>query len=95
MPAQAFPVGLFIAEEMTERGWTADDVLDRMSVEPKDRDLWTLTLALILATAADHTPIVIGQETAEKLGAAFGVSPRFFVALADAYRAWHTAKTEN
>jgi plasmid maintenance system antidote protein VapI len=69
VPALVLPVGEFIADELRERGWTIDDLAKRM---PGDRETNNLTLELLI-----HAPMrgaVIGQETAEALGSAFGTS---------------------
>ncbi len=73
-PAQVFPPGEFIKEEMEARGWTQDDLATVMGRPRK------LVVELI---AGDK---LLTPETAWDLGAAFGTGPEVWMNLESAYR---------
>lgn len=81
VPAEAFPPGEFIEGEMNARGWTAEDVANRMGDDgsPKQRSV-NLLLVHMLIEVRD-TGLILDQESAAKFGLAFGVSPQFFLNL--------------
>lgn len=70
-----FPVGSFILDEMLERDWTIDDLIERMGGD----DVTRLTVELLI-----HAPtkgVTIDQETAIRLSAAFGTSKELWLKL--------------
>jgi HTH-type transcriptional regulator/antitoxin HigA len=74
IPAEVFPPGDFIREEIEARGWTQDDlamILDRP----------TTTINQIIVGKRGITP-----ETAKGLGEAFGTSAQFWMNLESSYR---------
>jgi HTH-type transcriptional regulator / antitoxin HigA len=73
-PAQVFPPGDFIREELEERGWTQIDLAKIM-----DRPVSALNA--IIAGKKSITP-----ETALELSGAFGTSPEFWLNLENAYK---------
>ena len=73
-PAQVFPPGEFIRDELTERGWTQSDLAKIMG-----RPLPAINL--IINGVKSITP-----ETAIELGSAFGTSPEFWLNLETAYQ---------
>lgn len=78
LPAEAFPPGEYIAEEATERGWSAEFVAKRLGLSPEEyAALLTgrLRLDLRLAVLA---------------GALFGADPVFFVNLEMAWKRGRT-----
>ncbi len=79
MVAEAYHMWDFVEEEMAARGWGKDALALRMS---GDFGVNRLMLDL-LETARDDkmTNVIIEGATADKLGEAFGVSPRLFVKL--------------
>lgn len=91
IPAQCWPVGHFLAEEMRERGWSCADVAERMGGTAYQRRVWELTVDLILH-CSDEPDIVIGQETCDALGAAFGVHPSFWSNLNESYQTWRKVR---
>jgi HTH-type transcriptional regulator/antitoxin HigA len=73
-PAEAFPAGEFIRDELEARGWTPTDLAEILG-----RPLKAIGEILTGQTA-------IMPETATCLGGAFGVDPRFWMNLESAYR---------
>ncbi|HKM53589.1 MAG TPA: HigA family addiction module antitoxin [Isosphaeraceae bacterium] len=73
-PAQAFPPGDFIREELEARGWTQRDLAEIIGRPVQ-------AISAIVNGRRGVTP-----ETAVALGAAFGTSPDFWLNLESAYR---------
>lgn len=74
MPAEVFPPGEFIREELESRGWTQADLATILNKPlPAVNEIITGKKAI--------TP-----ETAHSLGEAFGVGPEFWLNLENAYR---------
>ena len=89
MRAEVWHPGCFLAEEMTERGWTAKDVAERMGgASHKERIIDGLTVMAICGEILlpDDEGSEIGEETAAKLGKAFGTSAEFWLSLDRAWR---------
>jgi HTH-type transcriptional regulator/antitoxin HigA len=74
VPADVFPPGEFIREEMEARGWSQADLAEILA-----RPLQVVNE--ILSAKKTITP-----DTARELAAAFGTSPAFFLNLENAYR---------
>jgi HTH-type transcriptional regulator/antitoxin HigA len=73
-PAEVFPPGDFLREEMEARGWTQTDLADMLG--------WSTTLVhQLLMGERSITP-----ETAQGLAAALGTSPEFWMNLDAAYQ---------
>ena len=83
IPAEAFPVGSFIKEEMDARGWDVEDVVLRMGGD----QISGCALDFLLAEIPE---IILDVETSQKLGKAFSVSPEFFLNLDRSYHDWRT-----
>lgn len=80
-----FPCGHFIAEEMKARGWSIRDVVMRMGWTSKEEyGIDYLTFALYLACSG-RRDILLGEDTAAKLGRVFDISPQLFLNL---HKAW-------
>ena len=73
-PAEVFPAGEFIRDELEERGWTQSD-LAKITGRPLS------AINLIITGRKAITP-----ETATELGSAFGTSAEFWLNLETAYR---------
>ena len=73
-PAEVFPPGEFIRDELAERGWTQSDLAKIM-----ERPVPAINL--IISGKKSVTP-----ETAIELGQAFGTSPEFWLNLETAYQ---------
>jgi len=82
-PAEVFPPGEFIRDELSERGWTQSDLAQIMG-RPVS------AISLIMTGKKSVTP-----ETAVELSQAFGTSPEFWLNLESAYQLWRvtTAQT--
>lgn len=76
-PAEVFPPGDFIREELDARGWTQGD-LSQIMGRPAS------TINLIISGKKAVTP-----ETAVELAGAFGTSPEFWLNLESSYRLSH------
>lgn len=87
--AETWHPGCFLKEEMLARKWTAEDVAEKMGgVSHKERIIDGLVVMaicgeIILQDDADQE---IGEETAAKLGKAFGTSAEFWLNLDRAWR---------
>lgn len=79
IPAEVFPPGVYIKDEMKARGWTEDDLLARI---PGMLD----RLAVQLITNVENKNLIMDPATATALGKAFDVSPQFFLNLDAAWR---------
>ena len=73
-PAEVFPPGEFIRDELEERGWTQID-LAKITGRPAS------SINLIITGKTSVTP-----ETASELANAFGTSPQFWLNLESAYQ---------
>ena len=77
VPAEVFPPGEFIREELEARGWSQNDLADILDSYPR-------FVSEIITGKRAVTP-----ETAKKLGAAFGTDPQLWMNLESSYRLWH------
>lgn len=82
IPAEVFPPGEIIREELEERGWNQLDLAEILG-----RPL-TLVNEILTGKRA------ITPETAKGLGDAFGVDPQFFLNLESAYQLWKVQKSK-
>ena len=80
IPTEAFHISKFIQDEIDARGWTIAQVAMRMGGFAED----LLTLSLIMDVHDKY--ILLGEETAEALGRAFGISAEYFINLDKACR---------
>ena len=80
VPAEVFPPGDFIREELEERNWTQEDLAAILG-----RPLRTVNE--VISGKRGITP-----ETATGLAAAFGTSPQLWLNLESAYQLWRAEK---
>ena len=80
IPAETFPPGNFIAEELEARGWTARDLAERMG-----GDVAMNLLVVDMLVLAPAKGMLLGKDTAAQLSSAFGTSSEFWLNLD---RAW-------
>lgn len=73
-PAEAFPPGQFIKEELTERGWSQADLADIMGRDE------------MVISAMANAKRRVTPELARGLSDAFGTSPQFWLNLESAYQ---------
>lgn len=78
-PAEAFPPGEFLREEMTERQWSVEDVSLRMG---------RAVVVVRLILAGKHR---IDARTAKGLSQAFGTTPEYWLNLEASYQRWKLA----
>lgn len=69
----------FIQDELDARGWSRRDLANRMGMENCVRNL--LVLDMYFEVGPTHTNCRIGQDTADRLSSAFGISAEFFLNL--------------
>ena len=74
----------YILEEMEVRGWGYSDVAVRMGGKDKEA-VGIDCLALEMYCTVHDTGLRIGDESADGLGRAFGVSPQLFLNLEKAW----------
>lgn len=80
-PAEVFPPGLYIAEEIACRRWTIEDLAIRMG---GDSTLNACTLELLIFL--HDRECVLDKATAEGLARAFGTSPELWLGLDEIWR---------
>ena len=78
-PAEVFPVGSFIKEEMEARGWSDQDVTN-MIADP------TKKLAFGLLLFRPIKGLTIGNEMARELARIFGTSKKYWLNLDAAWQ---------
>ena len=83
IPAEVFPLSDLLIDEMKERGWTTDDVAERM---PGDKPTNCLRIALIIALQIDG--MILTEDDYAALSAAFGASADFFRNYHGAWLKW-------
>jgi len=79
IPAEVFPPGEYLADELEERGWTQTEFAEIIRRPLK------LVNEIIAARKA------ITPETAREFSAALGSSPQYWLNLESAYQLWKTA----
>ena len=79
IPAEVFPPGEFLADELRERGWTQSEFAEIVR-RPIKR------VNEIIAGKKSITP-----ETAREFAAALGTSPQYWLNLESAYQLWKSA----
>jgi HTH-type transcriptional regulator/antitoxin HigA len=75
-PTEVFPPADFIREEMEARGWTLNDIADRMECLRRRAK----------GVLAGDVPIT--RQVSECLGKAFGTSPGYWLTLQYNYDMW-------
>ncbi|HEX8342968.1 MAG TPA: HigA family addiction module antitoxin [Tepidisphaeraceae bacterium] len=81
-PAEAFPPGEFIRQEIEARGWTQSDLARVIG-----RPLQTVNMIV-------NGKKAVTAETAKALGLAFGTGPELWLNLETAYRLHTTADAD-
>ena len=82
-PAEVFPPGDFLRDELEERGWTQEDLAAIMGKDPR-------TVNEIIVGKRSVTP-----ESAKALAAALGTTPEFWLNLDSAYKLWRSKTDES
>jgi len=85
---EAFHPSIFIADELEARGWSLDDLAQRM---PGDFGVNRLALDFYMTIGAE-TPTMRLGESAAGIAAAFDVSPELFLNLEKAWVEHPTTK---
>src|SRR6476660_4152047 len=76
VPAEAFPPGEYLKDEMEERGWTQEEFASIIGRSPA-------VINQIISGKRGISP-----ETAREIGAALGTSAMYWMNLESAYRLW-------
>ncbi len=82
IPAEIFPPGEFIRDELAARGWEQRDLAEIMGRPER-------TISELVSGKRSITP-----ETAQQLGEAFGSTPQFWLNLETAYRLWRLPRQD-
>ncbi len=90
-PAEAFPVGEFVRDEMEARGWTVADVVRHMG-PAWDNLIGELSIKLLIEV--DDPEIPLGDGLASGLANAFGTSADYWLNLDRAWRAWALSRLD-
>ena len=85
-PAEVFHVSEFINEELAERGWSLRDLVFRMRRYESAADWAIEMLAIEMFMVVHEKNIVLDQNMADGLGAAFDVSPQLFINMHETWR---------
>lgn len=81
VPAEAFHISEFIQDEMNARGWSRDDVYERLGYDARD------CLAFDLMMDVKDKDILMSRREDQALQDVFGITdPGFFTRLYDAWR---------
>ena len=84
-PAEVFPPGKFIQDELDARGWTVRDLAEQMGGEEVEEiGLNMLTVELLIG--APDKGMTLDADTAIGLACAFGTSPEFWTNIDQAWR---------
>ena len=81
-PAQAFPVGEHLLEELEARGWTQAEFAEILARPPQ-------VVSEIISGKKEIT-----RESAAQIGAALGTSAEYWLNLQDAYHLWRQRQDE-
>lgn len=73
---------VYIKGELKARGWTLEQLAQRM---PGTLTINALSLYIYLEAGPTHTNCRLGEETAQALGQAFDVAPELFLNLEAAW----------
>lgn len=79
-PAEVFPPGEFIRDEMAERGWTDKDAHARLGNDP------VRCCAFDLAAHADNKELILDASTASDLALLFGGTATYWLNVDAAWR---------
>ncbi len=82
-PAEVFPPGQFLQEELDARGWTTADLAQRMGGDPA---VDQLAVDIMLGCEPEDKGILLGREMAEGLALALGTSTEYWENLDRAWR---------
>ena len=80
IPAEVWPLGEHLQDEMSARGWSLDDLHRRLG----DNPVTCCAVDLILAVHDKH--LILDAETADALGRAFDLDPQYLINLDHAWR---------
>lgn len=85
-PAEVWHPSVFINEELAERGWTLRDLVFRMRRYESEKDWAINMLAFEMYMTVHEKNILLGEEMANDLGIAFGISAQCFLNLHESWR---------
>ena len=84
-PAEVFPPGEFIRDEMAERGWTDKDAHERLGNDP------ARCCAFDLAAYVDDKELIMDASTAADLAILFGGTAGYWIQID---RTWRSHPTD-
>lgn len=90
-PAECFPLGEYIAEELEAREWSLRDLAERMGGVGQEIDVNHLTLEMLIYLP-DDPRLLVGDETFGRLAKALDVDEGVLRRLDAAWRTWNATK---
>lgn len=82
VPAETFPPGQFVQEELDARGWDTRELAVRMGGDNIDRNQCSVELLIY----APNKEMILDDDTASRLARAFGTSVEYWGNLDRAWR---------
>ena len=79
VPAEVFPPGEYIRDEIEARGWSLDDLASRMGTTSKECGIWRLVLDF--TQDCQFKGVLLGEDCANALSRAFGSSAELWLEL--------------
>lgn len=87
-PAEAFPPGEFLRDELDARGWTVTDLVTKIGGDERQQAVNEFAVLLMLTCPADPG-LLVGDDLASDLATAFGGTAVYWTNLDNAWRAWN------
>lgn len=75
-----------IQEEMAERKWSLDDLVMWMGPHFSEEEWGVCKLSWEIFFAVREANVILGDEMAQQLSTAFGITPSFFTNFHEAWR---------
>lgn len=87
-PAEIFPPGEFIQDELDARNWTDEDLAYAMTLPSEGRDEYAKNLFCVqfLIACSDDSRVLMGDDTASRLGRAFGTGKELWINVESQWR---------
>lgn len=90
-PAECFPLGHFIAEELEARGWSERHLAEQM-VGKDGVDVNALTVKLLIHAMPKRPEMIVGNDTFAAIASALQLDECVLRRLDTAWRTWKAAE---
>lgn len=90
-PAEAFPPGEFLQDELDARGWTVTDLVTKIGGDERQQAVNEFAILLLLICPTDPD-LTMGDDLASDLARALGGSPDYWSNLDSGWRAWNRTR---